>query len=1047
MSWFKRFLDNHVLANLSFALVLVLGLLSYLQMPRAKDPEINFNWISIITVFPGAAARDVEKRVTEPLEDALQRAVQNIRFVASTSRGGVSNITVRFNQLDERTFDKRLIDLRREVQNTYTDELPDEIETPPLVYEITTSSGFPSATLVVSGPGDDENLRTQARNVKKDIERLQGVDRTNPLGLHEPELHVAFFPERLEGMGITPADLADTVRAYFRDISAGDLETGDGQWIVRMEGTDSDPGRLAKFPVVTASGVVNLGSLAKLYRTSEEPSDLVRFDNEPAVMLAIVKQADTNVLELVDRVKAYVDERNELAQETGVRLFLVDDQTISTRRALSIMQSNAAIGLGMVLLVTWLFLGSRISGLTSIGIPFTLAGTFIVLHASDMTLNNSVLLGVVIALGMIVDDAVVVVESMYQRLQTGNDGLSAAIDSLREVFAPVTTSVMTTIAAFLPLMLLPGIMGEFMRVVPIVVSLALFVSLFEAYWMLPSHVISAKVDFTNPSPTQRLRNDFTRWVRHRYTTLLLKSLRRPRLSACIAVSVFLLAVAALLVEDGEGNGLIQKNYFVGDPFRLFYVSVELPAGSTLEETIAVLAEAEKRTRNEVKSTELRATLIFAGQLFTETEPLFGDNIGQVMVSLKPEAPGTRGVFEIADAVEAAVKDTPGASNVTLLRLKDGPPTARPISIKVRGDEFVDIKAAADSLIELLESMPAVIDISLDYRSGDPELVLRHDGDAIKRAGIDPLAVNRSLMAMVDGEIATTFQDQGEEVRVRVLSGEGTRGHISDLLRQTLSLPDGGSIALEELVDVEHGVGQQNIRHYNFRRSITLDADIDKQQTDTITANRAIEQGWQEMRGRHPNVALEFSGELDDLYESLDAMGLLFLMGMGLIYAILGTQFRSYFQPLMILATVPLAFTGVVLGLLITRNPLSLYTMFGVVALAGIAVNSAIVLISAANARLEAGMTLLHATVYAARRRVIPILITSLTTIAGLFSLASGLAGRSLMWGPVATAIVWGLAFSSVLTLFVVPLLYLTFMGRSARVRMAPQHARRRAMIS
>ena len=642
---------------------------------------------------------------------------------------------------------------------------------------------------------------------------------------------------------------------------------------------------------------------------------------------------------------------------------------------------------------------------------------------------------------MIVDDAVVVVESMYRRLQAGVDGLSAAVDSLREVFAPVTTSVLTTIAAFLPLMLLPGIIGEFMRVIPIVVSLALFVSLFEAYWMLPSHVIATRIDFTNLSATQIKRNAFTRWLRHRYTTLLLKVLRRPKISACVVMLVFVLAALPL------ATGRIVWSFFEGDPYQIFYVSVEMPAGTPLRETIAVLAEAERRALTQIEPQELRATLIYAGQLFTETEPLFGDNIGQVMVSLAPRGPGSRGVFEIADAVEQVVGDTPGASNVTLLRLKDGPPAGRPISIKVRGDEYVDIKAASDRLMGLLKTMPEVSNISLDYRLGNPELVLRHDGEAIKRTGIDPQAVNRSVMALVDGEIVTTFQDQGEEVRVRVVAKQGDHAQISELLRQTLSLPDGGSIALEELLEATYGVGLQNIRHYNFRRSITLEADLDKKKLDTISANRMIEQGWQALRNEHPNVALEFSGELDDLYESLDAMGLLFLMGLGLIYAILGTQFRSYFQPLMILVTVPLAFTGVVLGLLVTGNPLSLYTMFGVVALAGIAVNSAIVLISAANSRLQAGMSLLHATVYAARRRVIPILITSLTTIAGLLSLATGLAGRSLIWGPVATAIVWGLAFSSVLTLFVIPLLYRTFMGRSPRVRLAPVHARRRTMIS
>jgi multidrug efflux pump subunit AcrB len=264
--------------------------------------------------------------------------------------------------------------------------------------------------------------------------------------------------------------------------------------------------------------------------------------------------------------------------------------------------------------------------------------------------------------------------------------------------------------------------------------------------------------------------------------------------------------------------------------------------------------------------------------------------------------------------------------------------------------------------------------------------------------------------------------------------------IANLLRIPVALPGGGEMALGDLVRDEIATGRGNIRHYNLRRTITVEADLDKAQLDTVAANRRIQEAWRAIETQHPEISLDFSGELDDIQESLDSIYVLFLFGIGLIYAILGTQFKSYFQPFMILATVPMAFTGVVLGLLVTGNPLSLYTLYGVVALAGIAVNAAIVLISAANDRLEAGMSLLHATVYAARRRVVPILITSLTTIAGLFSLATGLGGRSLIWGPVATAIVWGLAFSTVLTLFVVPLLYCNVMGRKA----ALVHGRRAA---
>ena len=1026
MTLLQRFLANHVFANLTFCLVLVIGTISYFQMPRAKDPEINFNWISIITFFPGAAAEDVEKRITDPIEDALRTSIKDIKFVSSTSREGISNILVRFDQISKDEFSSHLTDLRREVQNTYSSELPEESEDP-IVYEITTSNAFPSATVVVTSAGDDENLRRQIRNIVKDVELIDGVDRINELGLADPELHITFIPERLEGLGITPGDLSDTVRAYFRDVSAGDIQTDDGQWIVRIEGTSTDPGSLADYPVTTAHGIVPLGNLAEFTRTTEEATEIVRFNGGPAALLAITKQANTNVLELVDDIRHYIDERNQYKTNTGVEIFLVDDQTISTRNALSLMQTNAIIGLMMVLVVTWIFLGSRIAMLTSIGIPFTLAGTFLILNTIGISLNNMVLLGVVIALGMLVDDAVVVVESVYQRLQQGLAPMRAVVDALGEVFAPVTTSVMTTMAAFLPLMLMPGILGDFMRVIPMVVTLALAVSLLEAYWMLPAHVIAANIDLSNPSKVQKHREQFTHWIRYSYIKLLLKALRYPVISISAVLSVFVLAVMIIV------GGHIRYNFFEGDELRLFYINVEMPRGTTLNETSEMLARVQTRALEEVHPHELRSSVTYSGQQFTETEPLFGDTVGQIMISLVPDENGSRAVAEIVDAVKVVVVDFPGTSNISLLRLKDGPPASRAINVKIRGDELAEIKLAAMALTSYLQRNPLFSDVSLDDRPGNPELVLRYDGEAIQRAGISPSVVSRSIQSFVDGEIVTDFQDEGEKVKVRVQANQDNWSDVDNLLRQTIALPDGRSVAIGELVEAEQGLGINNIRHYNYRKAITLEADIDKEKINTVEANKLIAEEWEKLQKDHPTIDLDFTGILDDIKTSLDSLLVLFLFGVGVMYIILGTQFRSYFQPLMILVTIPLAFTGVVMGLLVTGNPLSLYTLYGVVALAGISVNAAIVLISAANARLENGMKLLHATIYAARRRVIPVLITSLTTIAGLFSLATGLAGHSLIWGPVATAIVWGLAFSTVLTLFVIPMLYRGFMKFSNRV--------------
>ena len=1021
MSFYRTLLRNHVLANLTFILVLIVGTLSYLALPRQQDPTINFNWIIISTVLPGAAAVDVEKKVTDPLEDAL-RKIQDVKFMSSNSRESVSSILVRFEDIDDRTFDRRIADLRREIQNEQ-DELPDAAEDS-VILEITSANGFPSATIAVVGQGFDENLRRQARNVRKTVERLDGVDRVDAVGMQDPELQVRFYPERLEELGLSPGQVADTVSAFFQDIAAGDARLGAQNWLVRLVGSDADPSGLASRTIVGGASEILLSDVARVERARAEPDQLTTYDGRPAVLLAVVKQADINTLDLVGRLKGYLEERNMLRASTGVDLVLIDDQTITTRNAIRLMQNNALIGLMLVLVVTWLFLGSRIALLTSIGIPFILAGTFWVLSGVGETLNVMVLLGVVIVLGMLVDDAVVVVEGIYYRLRHGMDAMQASIEALREVAAPVTAAVLTTMAAFGPLILLPGILGDFMRVVPTVVIVALAISLVEAFWMLPAHVIGLGVSFKNPSRIQRLRVRLTHSIQLSYVRLLVKALRHRWLTLTCVLALFLGAVGTL------ASGLVRTDFFAADTIRLFYVNVEMPPETPLRLTLAKVQEIEQQVRGRVRAGEVRAMLAYAGSMFTETEQRLGDHLGQLMVGLNPRTPGLRSVEEMIEDIREQVMRVPGPARTSFLRLSGGPPTAKPISIKVRGDSYAEIRSAADRLKSILAGIEGVKDIEDDADKGRSELVLEFNTDAITRAGLSPTDVGRSLLLLVDGLVVSDMRDAGEKLEVRVQAADTEYQDIADILQFRMPLRDGGSIALADLAKVTRQQSLGNIRHYNFRRAITVEADIDASVIDTVSANARVADAWEPLRGGFISVDLDFSGELDDIQESLDAILILFVFGVGVMYAILGTQFRSYWQPLMILSTVLMAFTGVSYGLLVSGSPLSLYTLYGVVALAGIAVNAAIVLISAGNRRLAAGMTVLHATIYAARRRVIPILITSLTTVAGLLSLATGLGGKSLIWGPVANAIVWGLAFSTVLTLIVIPLLYRLFMVRS-----------------
>jgi multidrug efflux pump subunit AcrB len=972
MTFYSRLIQNHPLANIAFAVILVMGALAYLTMPREQDPEINFNWVMVTTVLPGASAEDVEKRVTKPLEDAI-KGVADIRFVMSSSRENVTSILVRFRDIDERVFDKRINDLRREIQNKATSELPVEAKDPHVI-EITTSNGFPTAMVLVTGQAADELLRSRSRQFKDDIERIAGVDQVFATGLRDPELQVEFDPVALANRGLTATDASDAVMAWFRDTFAGKVETAGEQertaWLVRVVGQSADPDEIARIPVsnLTRREPVPLGNVAEVSRGRARAGSLASYQGKGAVILAVTKKSRTNTLQLIERLNTYIAEQNPRFTSDGVQLQMLDDQTVPTREAIGTMERNALQGLLLVLAITWLFLGTRVAILIGIGIPFSLAGTFAILNALGYTLNISVLLGVVIVLGMLVDDAVVVVETIYYRMQRGESVHTAAIGAVREVFAPVTASVLTTIAAFLPLMLLPGIVGKFMFVIPFVVTLGLAISLIEAYWMLPAHmaVLAPKA---GDGHLNNWRDRFNHFLRVKYSRWLLWVMRRPKRSLIIAVALMLGAVAAV------GVGLVRIQFFAFDPIRLFYVNVDMPAGAPIEQTLANAERLEAVVRKHLKPNEARNLASYAGVKFSDTEPLYGESYGQVTVSLNPRK-GGREVAEIVEAMRADVEATPTPGKITFTMISGGPPLAKPVKARVRNDDPQELRAAGDALLAIVRAVPGAKDVADDDIPGRPELVLALDRGALRASGLDAGKVARLLRLHADGEIVAMMRDKGEKVELRVRAkhgaGDGKNGKsagtvgadITGLLDDPIALPAGGTTTLRALVTEETRLGKGVIKHYNLRRAITVEADLDKTVTDTVAANRIIAAEWKKLAKQFPNTDIDFSGEMDDIQESLDAMGVLFLMGVGLIYLILAAQFKSYMQPMLILVTVPLAFTGVILGLLVARIPLSLYTLYGVIALTGIAVNSAIVLIDAANERLASGMSVLHAAVYA-----------------------------------------------------------------------------------
>lgn len=1024
MPLLRKLLENHPLANVTYVLVVVMGLLAYFQLPRAQYPEINLNWVTVVTVLPGASARDVENLVTEPLEDAI-RKVADIEFSSSTSRENVSSILVRFDGIGAARLDKRINDLRREVQFATATLLPRDARTP-TVMEVTTSSGFPTAMVVVAADDANEQFYRSARTMRETLERLPGVDKVWVSGMRNPELQVDFSPARMEKHGITPDRLASSLVRTLRDVPAGAASLSGEQTLLRVMGIEFDPVRVAELPLLgetEPATPIRVGDVAKVTRGMQEAAELVRHEGDPAVLLSVTRQPGAHALDLLGAIRQAISRQGEANAGNGTRILLLDDQTEETREAVRIMESNAVVGLLLVVLICWLFLSFRVALLVALGIPFAMAGTFWALSALGHTLNVSVLLGAVIALGMLVDDAVVVVDAVHYRMVRGMASIQACLEGIREVFTPVLTSVLTTVAFFVPLMTMPGVVGQFMMVVPLVVTLALLISLVEAFWMLPAHVTALNPRLDDMSRMNRLRSRFTHRLRIRFGRMLARVLRAPAWFVAGLGGLFLLAIVAV------ATGWVKVQFFATDPMRIFNVNVQMQPGASLEDTMKVVREVERRVRSAARPGEIRSTLAVAGQMFTETEQLAADNLGQLSVSLMPKTADTRDVETMIESMRDRVLQTEGAKNIAFQVLSASVLLSKPVAIKVLGEDFVQLQRASDALTEILRKIEGVKDISTDARFGKQEIALKVDHDQARKLGMDALMLAGIIRLHFEGAVVTTLSDaNGEKLGVRVRAAADETADIDAMLSRQVRLPQGGTISLGSLFLVQTEPGMGAIRHYDFRRAISLQASLDKNLLDTAEANERIRLEWRKIQHEHPGITLDFTGELDDIRESVNALLGLFLLGVGLILLILGAQFRSYWKPLLVLTAVPIAFTGMVLGLWVTGHPVSVYTLYGGVALAGVAVNASIVMLSAADQRQQGGMSVLHAAMYAARRRVVPILITSTTTIAGLLSLAAGLAGKSLLWGPLATAIIWGLAFSTVLTLFSMPLLYVVLTG-------------------
>jgi multidrug efflux pump subunit AcrB len=690
MSIFKISVDNPVLVNMLMIAVIVLGTYSFLTLPREAMPNIEFNWAFILTIYPGASPEEIEQLITIPLEEEIQD-VEKIDLISSKSSEGASFLWVKFEQMPDDEFDKIFQDLRTEVDKVR--DLPDDAEDPN-VMRFNTGLMMPIINVVLSGERPEDQMKEWAKRLREDILDIEDVAKVNTSGVREREIWIEVDPDRLYGYGLQLQQVLDALRGSNLNLPGGDIKMGRSEYLIRTVGEFDEVDQLRNVIVHTfrPGGQVKVRDLAQVRDTYEDARTLSRLDGRPSITLSVMKKQQGNSIRLTDKIKEIAETWEARRLPEDVKITLTWDSSIYIRDILKKLETNALLGMILVLGALYLFLGGRNAVFAALGIPVTFMATFFFMKATGRSLNGNSLFGLVLVLGIIVDDAIVVVENVHRYIQKGLSPRDAVIKGTPEVAIPVLSSTLTTVAAFLPLMLMPGIIGKFMKIIPIVVCLVLLASVIEAFFILPSHIADWGKMRRSEGKGHRLFLRLRRW----YTRNLLRALRRRY---WVIAGVLALAIA--------GAGLIPLvgvDMFADEEISQFSVRAWMPFGTRLAETDRVISKIEKLALALPKK-EVASVVANVGILQLDDDTVVNTHVGEVMVDLVEPKYRERTSDEIIAELREKVQPISGISKLALSKISTGPPTGKPVEVKVKGKYLDELQEVAELVKAELRGMP------------------------------------------------------------------------------------------------------------------------------------------------------------------------------------------------------------------------------------------------------------------------------------------------------------------------------------------------------
>jgi HAE1 family hydrophobic/amphiphilic exporter-1 len=1031
-------LKQRVFYNLMFVVLMVVGFISLFALPAERYPNFGVGEVIVATVYPGASSVEVESLVTRKIEEALEK-VDDVEWISATSFNGRSSIRLKFT--DDSDYEALFNEVRFEVLNIMS-ELPQGVD-PPLLLNAKVQDWLPVLTLALSGNHDNRVLALMADEIKIRLLTIPGVQQVDTSGERTLEFHVNLDPAKLRHFGISFDQVAAALGSSNRTIPAGKFTNRSGEFLVKMDERFHTLEQVQETVVRRDAD----GSLLRVKQLTSRigfdyrnPIVIASVNGKPSVGLKVIKSDEGNAMLIRDQVMEVIDEfRPHLATE-GVELLLTQDSTIYIKDGLSTLGMNMLVGIILVSLISWYFMGVRNAGLVTIGIPFSFMITMLIMYLTGNSLNEITLISFVLVSGIVVDDAIVVTENIYRHVQEGKPMQEAIIDGTSEVALPVLSATMTTVAAFLPMLIMTGYVGEFFALVPKAVTFAIVASLVECLLILPIHYADfgprsrQKTDLVDRDNTlMRLARRFTDW-------LLKLNMRNRLFSLSTVLGLFLVSLVVLGLSMSGKVPLIRIQFFPDD-YKIYYVDLTGPSNASIKE----VDDRVKRITQVIMEDGpgmVSAASGFAGFYINEDyHPVYGNNYGSVMVTLPAQEDRS---FDdpLAHLERMREKLAPrfetDGYRLSIHPQRDGPPSGKDINVRVVGANPESVFGLAQALHQFMDETPSIGAhlVNLKDDRGQPKRVFRLEVNKrqVAEYGLDAGQVSLLAASVLDGRYIGKYRHVDKEIDLKLAIEPAYLESPEQGLYIPMIEEAQRPVYLADLVDVRAYSEPGEINRYQGQRAISIKADIrEGAPISTPAVVNAVRSHYATIRAQYPGATVTFGGEHEDTQRSFESLAYAFIIAVLVMYVILATQFQSYLQPLIILSAVVFALIGVVFGKLVTQSLFTVNSFIAVIGVAGVVVNDALVLIDFINKRYRSGLSRHEAITEGVHIRLRPILLTTLTTSLGLLPMAIGFPSYSLVWGSMASTFVTGLATATALTLFIIPVLWDLVQGFRERV--------------